>query len=174
MKTVKYLFITALAVCLTACNYDIQPDKLYLDENGVKELTADGKIYDLDEFLDKFIPKLREASARRLAASKEWKTHIENVNWQKKTAADNIHPVSFPDAKARREKQARIAAEMNRMNRARSRSAAKEPWKKGVDPVRDEALNILADLVELNGGRRLPAAAPSADSSALFDSLDDE
>ncbi len=124
--------------------------------------------------LDKFIPKLREASARRLAASKEWKTHMENVNWQKKTAADNIHPVSFPDAKARREKQARIAAEMNRMNRARSRAAAKEPWKKGVDPVRDEALNILADLVELNGGRRLPAAAPSADSSTLFDSLDDE
>ncbi len=55
MKTAKYLFITALAVCLTACNYDIQPDKLYLDENGVKELTADGKIYDLDEFLDKFM-----------------------------------------------------------------------------------------------------------------------
>ena len=36
MKTAKYLFITALAVCLTACNYDIQPDKLYIDENGVK------------------------------------------------------------------------------------------------------------------------------------------
>ena len=55
MKTVKYLFITALAVCLTACKYDIQPDKLYLDDKGVQELTADGKIYDLDEFLDKFM-----------------------------------------------------------------------------------------------------------------------
>ena len=55
MKTVKYLFITALAVCLTACKYDIQPDKLYLDDKGVQELTADGKIYDLDDFLDKFM-----------------------------------------------------------------------------------------------------------------------
>ena len=50
MKTAKYLFITALAVCLTACKYDIQPDKLYLDDKGVQELTADGKIYDLETF----------------------------------------------------------------------------------------------------------------------------
>ena len=50
-----------------------------------------------------------------------------------------------------------------------------KPAKRKADPVLDEGLNILADLVRLNGGRKLPAvkvqAAPAAD--VLFDSLDD-
>lgn len=54
MKAIKYLSIAALAVSMTACKYDIQPDKLYLNEDKVKELTADGKIYHLDELLDVF------------------------------------------------------------------------------------------------------------------------
>lgn len=177
----KFYRVTGASTQFKGVESDILLDSLSLPdrlkgERGLKyplpwdtvEAVPHKKSWDLD----KFIPKLRDASARRLAASKEWKTHMENVNWQKKTAADNMHPVSFPDAKARREKKAKIAAEMSRMDRARSRSAAKEPWGKGVDPVRDEALNILSDLVELNGGRRLPAA-PSVESSALFDSLDD-
>lgn len=57
MKAIKYISIAALAVSLTACKYDVQPDKLYLSEDGIKELTADGKIYHLDELVETFCLK---------------------------------------------------------------------------------------------------------------------
>ena len=56
MKTSKYLFIAAVsAVVFTACSYDVKPEKLYLDEEGVKAQIADGKLYTINEFLDAFM-----------------------------------------------------------------------------------------------------------------------
>ena len=55
MKAIKYISIAVLAAGLTACGYDVQPDKLYLSEEGVKDITADGKIYHLNELLDSFM-----------------------------------------------------------------------------------------------------------------------
>lgn len=54
MKAIKYICVAVLAVLMTACNYDVQTDKLYLNEDGVKEFTADGKIYDLNDFYNTF------------------------------------------------------------------------------------------------------------------------
>lgn len=54
MKAIKYISMAVIAIGITACTYDINPEKLYLSEDGVKELTADGKIYHLEELLDVF------------------------------------------------------------------------------------------------------------------------
>lgn len=55
MKANTYLIIAALAVGMTACKYDIQPEKLYLSEDGVSEQIADGKLYTINELLDEFM-----------------------------------------------------------------------------------------------------------------------
>lgn len=55
MKARKYLIIAVLAVSMTACKYDIQPEKLYLSEDGVSEQIADGKLYTINELLDEFM-----------------------------------------------------------------------------------------------------------------------
>lgn len=55
MKAIKYISIAVLAAGFTACGYDVQPDKLYLSEDGVNDMTADGKIYHLNELLDSFM-----------------------------------------------------------------------------------------------------------------------
>lgn len=72
MKAIKYICIAALVAGLSACSYDIQPDKLYLSEDGVKDVTADGKIYHLNELLETFMTDagnyLSDTSLYRLRA----------------------------------------------------------------------------------------------------------
>lgn len=74
MKANKYLFIAVLAAVLTACNYDVQPEKLYLSEDGVAEQIADGKLYTINELLDKFMTEegnyLSDTSLYRTRATK--------------------------------------------------------------------------------------------------------
>ena len=49
------------------------------------------------------------------------------------------------------------------------------PEKRDADAVLDEGLNILADLVRLNGGRTLPPAkARKGVAAGMFESLDDD
>ena len=55
MKAIKYLTIAILAAGMTACKYDVNPEKLYLSEDGVKEQIADGQIYHLNDLLDAFM-----------------------------------------------------------------------------------------------------------------------
>lgn len=57
MKAIKYLSIAVLAAGMTACGYDVQTDKLFLDEDGVKQIIAEdnGRLYHLEELLDSFM-----------------------------------------------------------------------------------------------------------------------
>ncbi|MBQ7530303.1 MAG: hypothetical protein IJT12_01175 [Paludibacteraceae bacterium] len=55
MKASKYLFIAVLATAITACNYNVDPGKLYLSEEQVNEQIADGQIYHINDFLDTFM-----------------------------------------------------------------------------------------------------------------------
>lgn len=74
MKAIKYLSIAILAASMTACKYDINPETLYLSEQGVTELVADGKIYHLEELLDCFMTEkgnyLSDTSLYRSRATK--------------------------------------------------------------------------------------------------------
>ena len=74
MKARKYLILAVLAMGITACNYDVQMDKLYLSEEGVAEQVADGKIYTINEFLDAFMTEegnyLSDTSLYRTRATK--------------------------------------------------------------------------------------------------------
>ena len=55
MKSIKFLSIAAVAALFTACNYDVKPESLYMNEDQVKEKIADGKLYTINEFLDAFM-----------------------------------------------------------------------------------------------------------------------
>ena len=55
MKSIKLLSIAAVATLFTACNYDVKPESLYMNEDQVKEKIADGKLYTINEFLDAFM-----------------------------------------------------------------------------------------------------------------------
>ena len=55
MKALKYLCIASLAAVMTACSYtQPDPESLYLSEQDVAELTADGQIYHLNDFYHTF------------------------------------------------------------------------------------------------------------------------
>ncbi len=55
MKAFKYLSIALLAAAMTACKYDVKPESLYLSEQQVEQQVADGQIYHINDFLDKFM-----------------------------------------------------------------------------------------------------------------------
>ena len=55
MKTYQYISIAAIALTMAACHYDVNPESLYLLEQQVDETVADGKLYTINEFLDKFM-----------------------------------------------------------------------------------------------------------------------
>lgn len=120
--------------------------------------------------LDKFIPELRKASEERRAKSKVWKKHARMIRLAEKCKKRKAKSLEINT----RRKQ--LAEEKTlRENALRRSDYGFKPAKRKADPVLDEGLNILADLVRLNGGRKLPAvkvqAAPASD--VLFDSLDD-
>jgi len=120
--------------------------------------------------LDKFIPELRKASEDRRAKSKVWKSHARMIRLAEKCKKRKFRSLEINT----RRKQ--LAEEKTLRNNAmRMNDNGFKPAKRKADPVLDEGLNILADLVRLSGGRKLPAAKASAPSSAegLFDSLDD-
>lgn len=84
MKAIKYISIAVLTAGMTACGYDIQPDKLYLSEDGVNETTADGKIYHLEELLDSFMTEegnyLSDTSLYRTRATNGDGTYLFSID----------------------------------------------------------------------------------------------
>lgn len=91
MKASKYLFIAVLAAAFTACNYEVNTDSLYLSEDGVKELTADGKIYHLEELLDSFMTEegnyLSDTSLYRTRATKGDGVYLYSIDTLPSTGA---------------------------------------------------------------------------------------
>lgn len=55
MKAIKYLSVALLLAGMTACDYNVKPESLYLSEEQVNEQIADGRLYTLHEFLDAFM-----------------------------------------------------------------------------------------------------------------------
>ena len=120
--------------------------------------------------LDRFIPELRTSSEARRSKSGKWKRHARFVRLAAKCEKRTANSLEI---NARRRQ---IAEEKSVRNETlRLMDDGFNPAKRGADPVLDEGLNILADLVRLNGGRTLPAAKAPAPASeeGLFDSLDD-
>lgn len=84
MKACKYIIIALLTVGITACKYEINPESLYLSEDGVKELTADGKVYHLEELLDSFMTEegnyLSDTSLYRSRATNGDGTYLFSID----------------------------------------------------------------------------------------------
>ena len=120
--------------------------------------------------LDRYVPELRAASERRRAASGAWKEHDRLVGISERRAARKTMALGIDARRAQLADEKAIEAEVIRMD-----FDGFNAEKRSSDLVLDEALNILADLVRLNGGRTLPAGRQKAQSTEhLFDSLDDD
>ena len=129
-----------------------------------------GKSWDLD----KFVPQLREASRKRLAKDAAWKKYRALVEESERQCFDKSAPLALAGRAAARKAAKSIEKELEKLAASRTRKARIRA-ESGEDPVRDEAFRILRDLVELNGGRRLPAAAAGAErQDGLLDSLEDD
>ena len=120
--------------------------------------------------LDKFVPELRAASARRRGASDRWKRHDMLVGVSEKRAARKSVALGMEARRAQLAEEKSVESEVIRLG-----AEGFDPAKRASDIVLDEALNILEDLVRLNGGRTLPAGVGKPQSTQnLFDSLDDD
>lgn len=120
--------------------------------------------------LDRFIPELRTASAARLAKNAAWQKHLRLVA----DSEDLVRQTTVPlDKAARRGQLDRADAVEDEIERLMDEGY--DPAHRDRDLVLDEGLNILADLVRLNGGRTLPAARPlSAVDPSFFGGLNDD
>lgn len=120
--------------------------------------------------LEKFVPELRAASEARRAKSAKWKRHEDFVRRSQELVTRKF--VSLDRALRQKQKKSdeEIYDEMNRLD-----MEGFNPEKRDADAVLDEGLNILADLVRLNGGRTLPPAkARKGVAAGMFESLDDD
>lgn len=120
--------------------------------------------------LDKFVPELRAASDVRRAKSAKWKRHEDFVRRSHELVERSSVPLDLSLRKKQKKGDEEIYDEMNRLDKD-----GFDPTRRGDDAVLDEGLNILADLVRLNGGRTLPPAKDKkAVADGVFDSLDDD
>ena len=120
--------------------------------------------------LDKFIPELRAASEARRAKSATWKRHMEHVRKSVDLVSRKAVVLDYATRKKQSAADEKTYDELERINQN-----GYNPDKRSEDAVLDEGLNILADLVRLNGGRKLPVSNKSKEPvSGVFDSLDDD
>lgn len=119
--------------------------------------------------LGKFIPELRRASKERLAKNPAWQRHLEKVRWAEERSARKTIPLSVPERRGQLKRDNAVDAAIELQE-----DKGYNPANRKDDPVLDEGLCILADLVRLNGGRVLPQARASAASDVLLGGLDDD
>ncbi|MCQ2394434.1 MAG: carboxy terminal-processing peptidase [Kiritimatiellae bacterium] len=118
--------------------------------------------------LNKFIPELKAASQARLAKNPKWAKHLQFVKDSEEAVMRTTMPLNKTARKAQLDRKTAVEDELERFL-----DEGFDPTKRDKDVVLDEGLNILADLVRLNGGRKLPAAKP-LEASGLLDRLDDD
>ena len=123
--------------------------------------------------LPSYVPQLRAASSERLAANPKYKKHLKAVRTSGEVTRRKTVPLDFEGRLALLRKdregdpelredaedgddESADDAKSGEGSEARSRNAAPETKD---DVVLAEALNILADLVRLNGGAELPQPA---------------
>ena len=119
--------------------------------------------------LDRFVPALREASVARRAESDAWKAHMRYVSWAHKRA--KLDGKSL-DIDIRRRQLVRSRAVDGAIGRLEKKGG--DPAKRDSDPVLDEGLEILADLIRLNGGRKLPPKAETPRQKGVLGGLDED
>ena len=121
--------------------------------------------------LGRFVPALRAASAARVASGGKWEDQKRLVRWAEESAFAKSKSLDLGRRKAQIERQRAVDKERERIG-----EKGFDPDARDCDIVLDEGLNILADLVRLNGGRKLPAAKPVPvdTSGGLFGGLDDD
>lgn len=123
--------------------------------------------------VDGFLPALRKASEKRRAECAAWKEYANMA--ARSEGYFNSRGASPLDIGARRAMRADRKRIMKRLDdlEAQREDKGKVTFGDGADPVRDESLRILGDLVELNGGRTLPALKRGAAQPGTSDALDD-
>ncbi len=120
--------------------------------------------------LDKFIPELRVASAARIASGAQWERQSGLSAWARERALSKGKPLNMEKRKQEIAHSKELNVEMERFE-----NEGYDPANRAADPVLDEGLNILSDLVRLNGGRKLPAAkAASVPKGAVIEGLDED
>ena len=118
--------------------------------------------------LNKFIPELKKASAARLAKNPAWTKHMKFVKDCEETVSRTEMSLNKVTRQAQLDRQEAVEDELERFQ-----DEGFDPMKRDKDVVLDEGLNILADLIRLNGGRTLPMAKP-LEVKGLLDDLDDD
>lgn len=122
--------------------------------------------------LGKFTPQLTERSAKRRAAKPAWKKQERLAKRSVERSRRKALPMDPAKRKAMRDGDNEVEDELERLERE-----GFDPAHREADPVLDEGLNILSDLVELNAGRVLPPLEKPAGAEppdGLFDGLDDD
>lgn len=146
---------------------DIGEDKLTYALPFTRIRAADyARVWDLD----KYIPELAARSAKRLETNERYQKHLENVLGMKAIGDREEVPLEHDQRKEmmRRDREVREPDETAKKDDADSEKdknsdesstplRRKRNQLKEDDVVLDEAFNILADLVELNGDAALPA-----------------
>ena len=118
--------------------------------------------------LNRFIPELRAASKARLAKNPAWAKHLQLVRDSEERAGRREMPLELKARKAQLDRGDAVDNEIERMD-----DKGFKPERRQDDIVLDEGLNILSDLVRLNGDRKLPAAKPIT-AAGLLGGLDDD
>lgn len=132
--------------------------------------SIEGERYEPAWDLRKFAPELSRRSAARLASSPEWSKHVELFNAATAAATAKRLPMNLERRKTMRELGEEANEEYERLEKLKEEES-RNARKPGEDIVLDEALAILGDLVELNGGRILPPHKQVEPDSTMF--LDD-
>ena len=149
---------------------DVGEDKLPNALPFTRIAPADyGKCWDLDEA----VPELQRLSDARLGGNERYAHHLESVAGMK-AIADRVDVPLEREARKAMMKADRALRELDESEdedaeevEARRRKRNQRP---DDDPVLDEALRVLADLIRLRGGREMPRKTDVGDwANALFE-----
>jgi len=120
--------------------------------------------------LNRHIPELRRLASERQAKSAAWQQHLQLVKDSEERADRKTIPLELKARKTQLDRDEAVDNELERLN-----DHGFDPTRRNEDIVLDEGLNMLADLVRLNGGNKLPAAKPvKSDTTGLLGGLDDD
>lgn len=150
-------------------------DHGYTGEQGMKFAlpwnSISGEKFEPAWDLRKFVPEISRRSAKRLEGNEKWRKHMDDVEFAKSYATDNVLPMNIEKRKAVRKHAKEIREELERSMKL-TEGEARKTRKPGDDIVLDEAVAMLGDLIELNAGRKMPKHKLAEPDTSAF--LDDE